>query len=138
MGCIYFNTLDLKTDNVVCNFNGGNARKVGAYTAKGLAEINGGSPEKSKIRTNIDELTALLYKHKKLVLDTKLIGHLNMTPKQVNNYVQCLERYKFVRTYMDPLHGMTIVWTDNTDLVSNGYSNGFIRSELQKRKAGIA
>ncbi|MFH1126439.1 MAG: hypothetical protein V1703_04895, partial [Candidatus Altiarchaeota archaeon] len=87
-----------------------------------------------KITTDIDKVASVVRKHKKLVFDEKLANYFGITPKRLHNYFECLEKYNFLETYMDPVHGMTVVWKDNTDLITNGYSQQFITRELQNRR----
>ena len=121
LGCKFFHTLDLKTNKVVCTFNSGN-------------EAVGRAHHENKIRTEIDKLAYVAHRHKKLTFDDKLVKHLGTKPKMLYSNLKCLEKYKFIKTYMDPLDGMTIIWKDDTDLISNGYSQRHIKEELNNRK----
>ena len=133
LGCRHFKTFDLKSNKVVCDYDDETA-SARPDTKKMVEKAGNGGYMDNKISTDIDKLAMLAHKHKKLILDAKLAKHLNMKPKTLYNYISCLEKYNFIRTYMDPLNGMTIVWHDKSDLISNGYSQGFIRDELQNRK----
>ncbi len=87
-----------------------------------------------KTKTKINELMELIYKHKRLTFDSMLVRHMGMPPKLLNTYVNCLEKYKFIKTYMDPSRGMTIDWVDSSDLVKYNHPSFHMRRELNIRK----
>jgi len=139
LGCKYFQNYDIKDNKVVCSFKRerlyywGEGGDGGVFEFPLVPEI-ASDPHAGKIKTDIDRVASVLRKHRKVVFDDKLSGYLNIKPKLLHKYIECLERYNFVQMHMDPVNGMTIVWTDKSDLISNGYSKQFIQKELQNRR----
>ncbi|MFH1055576.1 MAG: hypothetical protein V1744_05735 [Candidatus Altiarchaeota archaeon] len=135
LGCKHFQTLDTKKNKIVCNFTHGGVKK-GSDQEKALefSKVDYATHDRKKLVTDIDRLANVLEKHKRVVFDMKLADHLGVPSKQLSTHINCLEKYKFIRTYIDPVDGMTIVWEDKTDLIKNGYSQEFIKQELQNRK----
>ncbi|MBD3389073.1 MAG: hypothetical protein GF416_08295 [Candidatus Altiarchaeales archaeon] len=135
LGCAHFQGLNDKKNKVICSYHdSGLSDAAKGGNGKSSKEID---LEKYATVTGIGKLTYILHKHQKLTFDAKLAKHLKIKPVLLDQYLKTLERYKFVNTYMDPIHGMIIEWVDNSDRVYNGYSKEFIRDELQKRRNSI-
>jgi len=124
LGCKHFQTLD--NNRVVCDYS-----KCGSKSAKSGDQTKHND---NRVSTEIDKVAFLIQKHKKVVFDQKLTRHLDIKPQRLYNHLKCLERYKFIKQSMDPVHGLTIEWVDDTDLLTNGYSKDYIKRELNNRR----
>lgn len=58
---------------------------------------------------------------------------MNSKPARIYQHLKCLEKYKFIQMGMDPVYGVTVEWKDESDLISNGYSQSSIKNELSNR-----
>jgi len=136
ISCKHFSTFDQDKNKIICGYaNGKGKGKESAYGLDELAKLDGGILFNGPtVQTKMGEFSKLMHKHKRLIFDKKLIKHTGLKPRVLNKYINTLEKYKFVRTYMDPIHGMTIDWIDDSELITTKHPNFVIKRELGYRK----